>query len=56
MLDFYQSYKIIDIWREFDTKDGKESFQFFFKGKTYERPTEPEIIALAKQLLGERQK
>ena len=53
-LDFYQSYEIIDIWREFNTKTGKEKFAFWFNNKPYERETHGEIIALAKQLLAQK--
>lgn len=55
-LQFYQSYEIIDIWRDFDTKTGKEKFLFWYKDKTYERESHGEIIALAKFLLAQRGK
>ena len=55
-LDFYQSYEIIDIWREFNTTTGKERFEFWYNGKVYERETHGEIIALARYLLAQRGK
>lgn len=55
-LQFYQSYDIIDIWRDFNTKTGKESFTFWYNNKSYERETHGEIIALAKFLLSQRGK
>lgn len=50
-MDFYQSYENIDIWREFDTVSGKETFTFFWLGQTYEANTAMEIINLAKHCI-----
>lgn len=49
-LNFWQSYGNIDIWFDTNTKDGKTKYMFFFQGKTYERDTDAEIKALARQL------
>lgn len=51
-LQFYQSYLNIDIWFNQNTKTGITKYMFFYQGKTYERESHGEIIALAKFLQG----
>lgn len=50
-LRFYQSYDIIDIWQEQDTKLGTEKFVFWFDGKAHETDTSIKALNLAKALL-----
>ena len=50
MLNFWQSIETVDIWTDTNTVDGKIKYLFWFMGKTYERDTEDEIRALARQL------
>ena len=50
-LRFYQSYDIIDIWHEQDTKLGTEKFVFWFEGKPHETDSAVKALNLAKALL-----
>lgn len=50
-LRFYQSYDIIDIWHEQNTKLGTEKFVFWFDGKAHETDTSIKALNLAKALL-----
>lgn len=49
-LNFYQSYENIDIWFDQDTVNGKTKYTFWFQGKSYERESQDEILALAREL------
>ena len=50
-LTFYQSYDIIDIWHEQDTKLGTERFVFWFDGKERQADSAIKALNLAKALL-----
>lgn len=50
-LRFYQSYVIIDIWHEQDTKLGTEKFVFWFENKEHETDSAVKALNLAKALL-----
>lgn len=49
-MDFYASYQTVDVWREFDTKSGKEKFTFWFLGQSYERDNAELAMGLARSL------
>lgn len=49
-LRFWQSYGNIDIWQDQDTVSGQIKYLFWFDNKSYERSSEKEILALARQL------
>lgn len=50
-LRFYQSYDIVDIWLEQDTKAGTEKFVFWFDNKEYWADTSTKACYLARVLL-----
>lgn len=49
-LRFWQSYGNIDIWQDQDAVSGQIKYLFWFDNKSYERSSEKEILALARQL------
>lgn len=49
-LRFWQSYGNCDIWQDQDTVSGQIKYLFWFDNKSYERSSEKEILALARQL------
>lgn len=56
MLEFYESYCLVDVWVELNKATGKNQYVFWYNGKPYQRDTQKETRDLIKFLTKENQR